>query len=375
MNETMGQIIRRLRKECGMTQDELAELLGVTFQAVSKWENDTGMPNISQVVPLARVFGVSTDTLFGVLEINDSDEVRNIIKNAQKCLSGPLNSSGMLNKYLALKEGLKQFPNNTILLRECLESGLALSYPETDVYDAENSKAIYQECIRYANLVISYSKNASDIMRAHMIMVMLHSAYGNFKEAHAHIEQFPTRADFNIHVMYAFYSHWKNDGHEIGSCQYAIMHYIEGTLRSVARLAEAFVASGEYKSAEKIIETVFEVIECIFKDDAVKPPIHYRDYGDLYILLAEAYLKDGNRVKALDSLKRMVDYDTIDYPQIDGNTRTVSPLLGAISHEFYTKRIDRYKDLSSKLNDGRFSELKNDERFLVLQRKAESAKQ
>ena len=55
MNETMGQIIRRLRRDSGMTQDELAEILGVTFQAVSKWENDAGMPDISQIVPLAAV--------------------------------------------------------------------------------------------------------------------------------------------------------------------------------------------------------------------------------------------------------------------------------------------------------------------------------
>ena len=55
MAETMGQIIKRLRKERNFTQEELAEQLGVTFQAVSKWENDTGMPDISQVVPLASV--------------------------------------------------------------------------------------------------------------------------------------------------------------------------------------------------------------------------------------------------------------------------------------------------------------------------------
>ena len=211
-------------------------------------------------------------------------------------------------------------------------------------------------------------------MRAHMIMVMLHSSYGKFKDARAHIEQFPSRADLNIHVMYAFYSHWKKDGHEIDSCQYAIMHYIEGALRSVTRLAEAFVTSGRFKSAVSTIETVLEITDCIFKYDTVKPPIHYRDHEDLYSLLAEAYLKDGDSTKALDALERMVDYDTIDYPKINSDTRTLSPLLGAVSHEFYIKRIDRYKDLKTKLNDGRFDELKNVERYLTLLRTSENAK-
>lgn len=66
MSESMGKIIMRLRKERGFTQEELAEKLGVTAQAVSKWENDSGMPDISQIVPLASVFGVKTDVLFGL---------------------------------------------------------------------------------------------------------------------------------------------------------------------------------------------------------------------------------------------------------------------------------------------------------------------
>ena len=48
MKETMGQIIRRLRKERNLTQDELAEQLGVTFQAISKWEQGNGYPEMEK---------------------------------------------------------------------------------------------------------------------------------------------------------------------------------------------------------------------------------------------------------------------------------------------------------------------------------------
>lgn len=61
MAMTMGQIIKKLRKGRGFTQEELAERLGVTYQAISKWENDSGLPDISQIVPLATIFNVSTD--------------------------------------------------------------------------------------------------------------------------------------------------------------------------------------------------------------------------------------------------------------------------------------------------------------------------
>jgi transcriptional regulator with XRE-family HTH domain len=70
----MGPIIKRLRLERHFTQEELARLLEVTPQAVSKWEVGGGMPDISQVIPLAIVFGVSTDVLFGLSEVNDAEE-------------------------------------------------------------------------------------------------------------------------------------------------------------------------------------------------------------------------------------------------------------------------------------------------------------
>ncbi|MEA4831248.1 MAG: helix-turn-helix transcriptional regulator [Oscillospiraceae bacterium] len=84
MAETMGHIIRRLRKEQNLTQEELAEQLNISAPAISKWENDTGMPDISQVVPIAKIFGVSTDVLFGTFGESDDDEAMKIIYKAQE---------------------------------------------------------------------------------------------------------------------------------------------------------------------------------------------------------------------------------------------------------------------------------------------------
>lgn len=66
MEQTIGKRIARHRKELGLTQDALAEQLGVTAQAVSKWENDQSCPDISMLPKLAEVFHTSTDALLGV---------------------------------------------------------------------------------------------------------------------------------------------------------------------------------------------------------------------------------------------------------------------------------------------------------------------
>lgn len=65
MSESMGTIIMRLRKGRGLTQEQLASALGISFQAVSKWENDLSCPDLSTLPLLADIFSVSIDTLFG----------------------------------------------------------------------------------------------------------------------------------------------------------------------------------------------------------------------------------------------------------------------------------------------------------------------
>ena len=103
MATSMGKIIKKLRKDNGFTQEDLA----VTYQAVSKWENDTGMPDISQIVPLASVLEVSTDVLFGIAETSESEEAWNIVLTANS-----VQEYGNLDTYLKaydiLIDGLKK---------------------------------------------------------------------------------------------------------------------------------------------------------------------------------------------------------------------------------------------------------------------------
>ncbi len=62
MNE-FGNFLYALRKEKGMTQADLAQALGVTNKAVSKWETGEAMPETGLLLPLSRIFGVTVDEL------------------------------------------------------------------------------------------------------------------------------------------------------------------------------------------------------------------------------------------------------------------------------------------------------------------------
>lgn len=62
---SLGSTIKTLRRAKGVTQEDLAQVLGVTYQSVSKYENETALPDISLIPLIASYFGVSIDELFG----------------------------------------------------------------------------------------------------------------------------------------------------------------------------------------------------------------------------------------------------------------------------------------------------------------------
>ena len=76
VNETMGAIIARKRKELGLTQEQLAGELGISYQAVSKWENELSSPDISTLPLLADVLGLTLDELFGRAPTQPEEEAQ-----------------------------------------------------------------------------------------------------------------------------------------------------------------------------------------------------------------------------------------------------------------------------------------------------------
>ena len=84
---SFGQRLKAIRKGVQLTQAELAEKLMVSVQSISKWECDNAMPDISQIVPLSAVLGVTTDCLLGVGGDEKADR-ENLYKQVEKINMG-----------------------------------------------------------------------------------------------------------------------------------------------------------------------------------------------------------------------------------------------------------------------------------------------
>lgn len=82
MEQTLGMRIATLRKRKAMTQEDLAEKMGVSSQAVSKWENDISCPDIQSLPKLARILGTTVDELLS----GKSEEVQLLSPSERKSL-------------------------------------------------------------------------------------------------------------------------------------------------------------------------------------------------------------------------------------------------------------------------------------------------
>ncbi len=105
---SIGSTIKRLRREKDITQEQLAEYLGITSRAISQWECDRTSPDISQIPALCHIFDVSSDVLFGIDIEKKEQHIKEQLEEAKKKWALGYNSEGEA----ILRSALKEYPNN-----------------------------------------------------------------------------------------------------------------------------------------------------------------------------------------------------------------------------------------------------------------------
>lgn len=359
MNRSIGTIIRELRRKQNLTQEDLAELLNITAQAVSKWENDTSLPDISQIVPLAKIFGVSTDVLFDNFGKSDGDAVLELLGHANTHLydeNGLLVEGGLYTAYTEAREGLKRYPTNTWLLMYTLEKGMALAYPENDCCDPVHAREIYGDCIRMADVVLSYCRNTNDLLRTHAIMTMLHTAYGDFDLARAHTDAFPERADMTLHQAKAYIAHIRGDyAKESAHWRIDAFYHAEALVDNFVRNGCAYRAQGRHQDALTAFFAVFEVLNLLYGENP--PPLHVRESGDVHVLIAQTYMETGDAEKAVAWLGKMVVYEENRRETFDDTEMPLVQNPAGFAYLHLRTKEGRWEILRKNLTDPAFEGL------------------
>lgn len=172
MSISIGKRIKELRKERNMTQEQLADFIGVSFQAVSKWENGIALPDIPLVPRLAQIFGVTIDELFAYNQKDIRAEIEHCVNSARKHLENDYEAGRII-----LEDALKKYPDNDILLDNLLYFLNYSTDPDTT--------------IRVANKLINKTADTGIRYDALRFLAYAYHAKEDTESAVAALEQLP----------------------------------------------------------------------------------------------------------------------------------------------------------------------------------------
>lgn len=329
------------------------------------------MPDIAQIVPLAGVFGVTTDVLFGLDPATAETEVQTVLRGAQS-----MEVYGDVDSYLAaydhIAAGLRRYPGNLTLLTESIALGEGLSLTENGwLYAGERAADISADTIRRARLVIAYTKNTNDAFRARQILIHQLVAAGRYTEAMEEAEKFPERTDFTANSHKAFIRAAAGDTQDaVAYVSTEIDYSLQAFENNTVTLAKAYYAAGAYADTAAVYERYFAAMDALFDGNPV--PYYDFDSGDCYILLAQAYLAMGERERAMDCVEKAVERCIA---RMEPDREHISPFLRHSTLDWAYAPVSREAvrvKCAEKLASPEIAPLVGDTRFTALQKRIEN---
>lgn len=197
VKNNLGANIRGFRKNKGFTQEELAGMLGVTPQAVSRWESEAGLPDVSMVVPIAQALNVTTDMLLGYNPSDKDDYLLETVKNKIKAMHDISDARGSALKkveYLAgeVSRNPMNFEMNLLYVQQVAELSYYIDMEGLLAENPERANALLEDGIKKGVTIIRYTDSRSLAEKAHYALAWIYIHSKDFENAREHINVLPS---------------------------------------------------------------------------------------------------------------------------------------------------------------------------------------
>jgi transcriptional regulator with XRE-family HTH domain len=369
MQIPIGQKIRALRRERDLTQEELAELLGVSVQAVSKWETGGGLPDISQLPPLASVFGVSADELLGIDVANQDAEVQRLVDEVYAPVGrGEVTTDTQEYQYEKYCELLKRYPGNLNILSNMLGCGVNIFIFNLDE-KPEEKPVLFEEIERVANTIITRSHNITQIMGARFWLLRLYCETKDYAKAEEQLAQFPIGKDgdvYNIRDMRSWLLSSKSDYSALRKAKSEnAAQYVYMLLQEMTTLGGTYHGLKRPENAEAVYRQNIAVYELLYGEEQWKaiPP-----ESVAYKSLSVSYARRDDVENAVAYLEKHFKLMRNWNEQCGKLLRYTSPLFSGIEDIFYDRISEVYdkSDFLAVLKYRVYDTIRSDPRFQSL---------
>ena len=178
---SLGKVIRKYRKNRNLTQEEMAGRLGVTASAVNKWENENSCPDITLLAPIARLLDISLDTLLSFREDLTTEEINEIVCEADS----KLKEESYDEAFLWAKKKLEQYPNCEELILN-----IAIIFDAQRIVQEVSNKAEYDDYLCSLYVRVLDSDDETIRIRAADSLVGFYMRKKQYDKAEKYLEYF-----------------------------------------------------------------------------------------------------------------------------------------------------------------------------------------
>lgn len=292
MKLNIGDTIKYLRKEKDITQDELADILGVSNQSVSRWECGMCYPDMELLPLISDFFGVTVDKLLGVNEKIEQNKVKQYLKRFQEAIS-----SGRVYDCIDIaREGVTEYPNNYTLLNKLMYALFIAGDSDGNIPEwKENMEKNDAEITALGEKIMKYCPDQNIRLEATARLAFNHCLMGRKEIGRAVYESLPSVKYCKENQIW-----WSlADDEELSCLRNKIKQDYDALRSSIWLLAN----SGRISDEQSIIaiKKVFELQKLIY-DNTVTPD----GWGafKLQLDIAQLYARLGNDSLAFEHLNR-----------------------------------------------------------------------
>ena len=291
MKLNIGNIIKYLRKEKDITQEELADILGVSYQSVSRWETGVCYPDMELIPVIAEFFGVTSDTLLGVDENIERKNIEQYLLRFQKAIS-----QGKIYDCISIaREGVAEYPNNFVLLNKLMYALFVSGDDDGNIPEwKENMEKYDAEITALGERIMKYCPDQDIRLDATARLAFNHCEMGRKEIGRRIYESLPSDEFCKENQMW-----WSlADNEKLPFLRNKIKQDYEG-LRSSVWLLEA---SGCISNEKAIIaiKKIWELEKIVYDSD-VTPDAW--GAAKLHLDIAKLYTRLGDSNEAIKHLK------------------------------------------------------------------------
>lgn len=291
MKLNIGNTIKYLRKEKDITQDELADILGVSYKSVSRWETGTCYPDMELLPVISDFFGVTIDKLLGVDENIEREKVAQYLSRFQEAIS-----QGKVYDCIAIaREGVAEYPNNFALLNKLMYALFVSGDDDGNLPEWKENKEKYDaEITALGERMMKYCPDQDIRLEATARLAFNHCEMGRKEMGRTIYESLPSAEFCKENQMW-----WSlAENEKLPFLRKKIKQDYEALKSSIWLLANSGCISDEQSVIA--IKKVFE-LEKIAYDNTTTPD----DWGaaKLQLDIAKLYARLGNISEAVEHLK------------------------------------------------------------------------